>query len=105
MTDAVKLLHQELNVLQDWELAFESNMGVLANLSRRFYGSSSAPNDFAGSAQEEYNNIADHLEHNALFIRQLKSEVLTTIDMVSSNVGTSDAVHALIHARYSTRCK
>jgi hypothetical protein len=105
MTDAVKVLHQELNVLQDWELAFESNIGVLTNLSRRFYSTSSTPNDFAPSAQEEYNNIVGRLEHNALFIKQLKSEILTTIDMVGSNVGTFDAVHVLIYARYSTRFK
>jgi len=87
MTGAIKGLHDELRVLQDCQLALESNLGFvtalqddLANVAVQ--GSSSLEGAENDEVIAEFRSIGSGLKQNLLFVKQLKEEVATTIDMV-----------------------
>lgn len=85
MTDAIKVLHKELNLLQDCELSLESNLSFIASLQADL--SNTARSQLAEDDQvlAEFQSIGAALKQKLLFLKQLKEEVATTIDMASSD--------------------
>ena len=85
MTDAIKVLHKELNLLQDCELSLESNLNFIASLQADL--SNTARSQLAEDDQvlAEFQSIGAALKQKLLFLKQLKEEVATTIDMASSD--------------------
>lgn len=87
MTDAIKVLHKELNLLQDCELSLESNLNFIASLQADLSNITSAARSKLAEDDQvlaEFQSIGAALKQKLLFLKQLKEEVATTIDMASS---------------------
>ena len=91
MTDAIKVLHRELSLLQDCELSLESNLNFVASLQAdlsniTWAAEPPARSQLAENDQvlAEFRSIGAALKQRLLFVKQLKEEVTTTIDMASA---------------------
>ena len=85
MTDAIKVLHKELNLLQDCELSLESNLNFIVSLQADLSNTARSQLVEDDQVLAEFQSIGAALKQKLLFLKQLKEEVATTIDMASSD--------------------